>query len=193
MEKITRKELFKLFLIIAFPIHTWSIILIFYNFEWIAERTIIWGAIGYSAYALAFALFESILSFILVLPIYLLLRKKRDVNTTQAIIGSVYLIISIWEIINRINISNSHILETTILQIGSNLKIRYRYKIAILFLVIAGPIAVSIGLTPFLISKYDKLKSISIDVFQRIELLSYIYLTLDLLSIFIIIIRNVSL
>lgn len=190
MENITRKELFKLFLIIAFPIHTWSIILAFNNVAWIAERTIVWDAIGFSAYALAFALFESILIFILVLPIYLLLRMKRDIDTTQAIIGSVYLLISIWEIINRINISNSHILETTILQIGSYLKIRYRYKIVILILIIAGSITVSIGLTPFLISKYDKMKKISIAVFQRIELMSYIYLTLDLSGILIIIYRN---
>lgn len=193
MEKITLKESFKLFLIIAFPIHTWSIILVLYNIEWIAERTIVWGAIGYCAYALAFALFESALIFILALPIYLLLRKKREVDTTQAIIGSVYLIISIWEMIYRLNISNSHILETTLLQIGANLKIEYRYKIIFLILVIAGPIAVSIGLTPFLISKYDKIKTIYIDVLQRIALLSYIYLTLDLFGILLIIIRNLTL
>jgi hypothetical protein len=192
MGKITRKESIKLFLIIAFPIHTWSLTIALYNFEWIAARTDVWDSIGYCAYTLTFALFETIVIFLIFSPFYYFLTKNRDPDTAIAIIGTVFLLIAIWEMIYRINISNQYIIETTILKIGSILKIRYRYKIALLFLIIIGPIAGSIGLTPFMMVKYDKLRSIALDLFQRIELLSYLYLTMDLLGIAIIIIRNLT-
>ena len=189
MVKPYRKELFQVFLIIAFPIHTWSILQVLSNFEWVAERTTVWDAVGFTAYALSFALFESILFLVLLSPIFLVLRKNNQADIVLAVIGSVFMVVAIWEMVYQINSNNSNIFVTTIDQIVSKYKLRYRYK-ARLIMSVAVFITTSIGLPPFLIVKYDKLKSIIIELFERIELLSYFYLALDLLSIVTVIIRN---
>ena len=191
MVKPYRKELFQVFLIIAFPIHTWSILQVLSNFEWVAERTTVWDAVGFTAYALAFALFESILFLVLLSPVYLLLRKNNKADIVLAVIGSVFMIVAIWEMIYQINSNNSNFFETTIDQIVSRYKLQYRYK-AGLIMSVAIFITASIGLPTFLIIKYDKLKSILIDLYERIELLSYFYLALDLLSIVIVVNRNLT-
>lgn len=191
MVKPYRKELFQVFLIIAFPIHTWSILQVLSNFEWVAERTTVWDAVGFTAYALSFALFESILFLVLLSPVYLLLRKNNKADIVLAVIGSVFMIVAIWEMIYQINSNNSNFIETTIDQIVSRYKLQYRYK-AGLILSVAVFITTSIGLPTFLIVKYDKLKSILIDLYERIELLSYFYLALDLLSIVIVVNRNLT-
>jgi len=191
MVKPYRKELFHVFLIIAFPIHTWSILQVLSNFEWVAERTTVWDAVGFTAYALSFALFESILFLVLLSPVYLLLRKNNKADIVLAVIGSVFMIVAIWEMIYQINSNNSNFIETTIDQIVSRYKLQYRYK-AGLVLSVAVFITTSIGLPTFLIVKYDKLKSILIKLFERIELLSYFYLALDLLSIVIVVNRNLT-
>jgi hypothetical protein len=189
--KTYRKDLLKLFLIIAFPIHIWSIYQVLSNFEWVAERTTVWDAVGFTAYSLSFALFESILFLVLFTPIYLLLRKNNKADIVLAVIGSVFMIVAIWEMIYQINSKNSNIFVTTIDQIVSKYKLRYRYK-AGLIMSVSVFITTSIALPPFLIVKYDKLKSIIIELYERIELLSYFYLALDLLSIVIVIIRNLT-
>jgi len=56
----------------------------------------------------------------------------------------------------------------------------------------AGAIAASMIMPPFLVRKYKKLKNFTIVLFQRLELLSYIYLALNLVSIVIVIIRNMG-
>jgi hypothetical protein len=189
MKKNLRKELFSLFLIIAFPIHTWSLYQTLNNFEWVAERTIVWDAFGYGSYALTFALFETFLFFLVITPFYLLFRKNRDVDTAVAVFGTVFITISIWEILHRLNVANSNILDTTINQIRTRFQLRYRYIVG-LYLVLIGIIASSISLPPFLIIKKEKYSSAIIDLLQRLELLSYLYLGLDLISIVIVIIRN---
>jgi len=189
--KTHQKDLLKLFLIIAFPIHIWSIYQVLSNFEWVAERTTVWDAVGFTAYSLTFALFESILFLVLLSPIYLRLRKNNKADIVLAVIGSVFMIVAIWEMIYQINSNNSNFFVTTIDQIVSKYKLRYRYK-AGLIMSVAVFITTSIGLPPFLIVKYDKLKSIIIELYERIELLSYFYLALDLLSIVIVIIRNLT-
>lgn len=190
MKRSIQKELLSLFLIIVFPIHTWSIIHVFYNFNWIAERTIVWDAIGYSAYSLSFALLESTLFFIIISPIFFLLRKNRGSDMAKAIIGPVFLITAVWEMVNRLNVYNSHVIEKLIFQFGLNLNLRYRYKVLILIFTITAFVAGTIGVFPFLIIKYNKIKTTAIDLQQRLEFLSYLFLTLDLISISIIIIRN---
>ena len=108
--KTHRKDLLKLFLIIAFPIHIWSIYQVLSNFEWVAERTTVWDAVGFTAYSLTFALFESILFLVLFTPIYLLLRKNNKADIVLAVIGSVFMIVAIWEMIYQINSNNSNFL-----------------------------------------------------------------------------------
>lgn len=191
MKNVLQKELLPLFLIIAFPINTWSIYILFYNFEWVAERTNTWDAIGYGAYALAFALFESLFISLIIAPFYFLLRKNHDLDISRVILGLTFLMIALWVIVDRVNTSQDNSLITMIFQIKSKYNLRYRYTLALIFMA-AGAIAASMIMPPFLVRKYKKLKNFTIVLFQRLELLSYIYLALNLVSIVIVIIRNMG-
>jgi len=46
-----------LFLISAFPLHVWTLLLAFRDFSWLTERTNLWDAIGVLSYGLIYALF----------------------------------------------------------------------------------------------------------------------------------------
>jgi hypothetical protein len=190
MKNVLQKELLPLYLIIAFPINTWSIYITLYNFEWIAERTNAWDAIGYGAYALGFALFESLLVTLIIIPLYFLLRKKHDSETSRTILGITFLIITLWIIVYRINTSQDNSIIAMIFHIKSKYNLRYRYYVALIFLAV-GAIAASMLVPPFLVRKHNKLKTYTIVLFQRLEILSYVYLGGNLIGILIVIIRNV--
>ena len=156
-----------------------------------AERTKAWDAIGYGAYALAFALFESLFVSLIITPVYLLLRKSYDKDTSVAILGITFLIISFWVIFGRVNTSRDTSATTFMFEMREKYNLRLRYLYPLFFLVI-GAIAASMTLPPFLILKFTKLKNLVIEILKRLELLSYIYLIMNLISIVIVIIRNTA-
>ena len=191
MNKTITKDIFRLFLVIIFPIHTWSLYLVFYNFDWIARRTVFGDAIGYGAYSLSFALLDSLLIFLVVIPIFLLIRLSKGPDIAKAIIGTVFFVVVIWMIVYQINIINDFFIQATIENIVTTYNLRYRYKIGLVFSA-AGIIALTIGLPPFLVRRSNKLESIILDFFQRLELISYLYLFFDVIAIVIVIIRNLE-
>lgn len=163
--------------------------MVFYNFDWIARRTVFGDAIGYGAYSLSFALLESLLIFLVVVPIFLILRKKQGSDIAKAIIGTVFFIVTIWMIIYQIDKVNNFFIQATIENIVTTYNLRYRYKIGLVFSA-AGIIALTIGFPPFLVRRSNKLESIILDFFQQLELISYLYLFFDVIAIVIVIIRN---
>lgn len=189
MKQTTTKDIFQLFLLILFPIHTWSIYLVFYNFEWVAKRTVLWDAVGYSAYSLAWALLESLIISLLAIPIFLLLRKSQGVESGKAILGTVFLTLVIWMILFQIDRKHDHFIQSSIIHIVEQYNLRYRYLIG-LFLLAAGMIALSIIAPPFLVKRSEKSISFLLDLFRRVELLSYFFLFMDIIAIAIVIIRN---
>jgi hypothetical protein len=58
--QFNRGDLFKLFLIVAFLLHVWTIFMTLRDIGWVAEGRTIGGAIGFSAYVLVITLFESL-------------------------------------------------------------------------------------------------------------------------------------
>jgi hypothetical protein len=190
-KKIISKDIFEIFLLILFPIHTWSIYQGFYNFEWIANRTVLWDAVGYGAYSLSWALLESFLVFIFALPIYLMLRKSQGIENAQALFGTVFYIFTIWMILVQVDKINNFFTQTTIEQIVNNYSLRYRYKIGLVALA-AGLISITILVPPFLVKKFDKSISTILDFWHRIILLSYFYLFIDMVAIVIVVYRNLA-
>src|SRR5512141_1446140 len=61
--RYTRQGLWSLFLMCAFPLHVWALILAFRDVSWVTERTNSWDAVGVVAYGLLFTLVESVLVF----------------------------------------------------------------------------------------------------------------------------------
>jgi hypothetical protein len=186
-----RNEILPLFLIVSFPINTWSIYIFFYNFEWVSQRTTLGDAIGYGAYALSTAFFESVLITLLILPFFLLLKINRDPETSKAVLGITYLMVSLWVIIGRISQSQDVSLISVLSAVKGKYHIHYRYYLAFIALAV-GAISASMMLPPFWVNKYVKMKGFITLLFQRLELISYGYLVLNAIDFLIVVVRNLS-
>ena len=103
LKRLSTGDLITLFLIVAFPIHAWSIFMVLQDFQWVMERTVsIWDGIGYASYSLTFALFESVVIFIIVWLLSLLLPSQWKSNKIIAGMGTVMVSVSIWAILNQL-------------------------------------------------------------------------------------------
>jgi hypothetical protein len=192
-KKAFLKEFFRLLLIISFPIHIWSFVQIFNNFEWIANRTHLGDAFGYFAYALMFALFDSLIISIIAILIYLPLRYSQGQNKARAIFTCVYFISTAWVLFYRINFQQTgdgEFVWNFIQEIGDTYGLRLRYEMGLLFL-FAAVIALTLILPVFLINKSLRVEKFVQGLIERVELLAYIYIFLDLIGILTVIYRNI--
>ena len=180
------KSFFSLFLIAAFPIHLWSLLMIFRDIEFVSERTEMWDAYGYAGYALMIAMFESLVIALILWAISLILPKKWARTRIFTAISSIYLILAGASIVdmafhafNEVRISRQYLygLET--------------YP-TLTYALIAGSILLLSALAVGLIIKSEKFNKGLQEAFERISLLSYFYLVLDVFGIILVIIRNVS-
>lgn len=190
-KRLARGDLITLFLVVAFPIHAWSIFMIMQDFQWVMERTVsVWDGIGYASYSLTFALFESIVIFIIVWLLSLLLPAHWKSNKTIAGMSMVIISVSIWAILNQLFFfyyNTPFVGSIPQLFIGSDHPIRWFYAIVGAgFLLVIGSIVFPI----FLINKNKKFTNTVLSVIDRLIILSGLYIVLDIAGIIVIIIRN---
>lgn len=187
------QDFFNLLIIISFPIHIWSIAQVLNNFEWIANRTNLNDAFGYFAYALTFALFDSVIISIIAILVYLPLKYSRGQNKAFGMFTSVYFISTAWVIFYRIIITQTKDAEFVwnfIQEIGNTYSLRLRYEIGLLFM-FAAIISLTLILPVFLINKSHKAERFIKSFIERVEILAYIFLFWDLIGITIVIFRNI--
>ena len=98
MKQYSKQGLWSLFLICAFPLHIWTIILTLRDFSWVSERTNSWDAIGVVSYGLLFAFIESVIVFLVFTLLGFLVSKKWTEDQRIALLGSLVTIASLWAI-----------------------------------------------------------------------------------------------
>ena len=186
LSRVSMKYFLKTLLIVTFPLHVWALLMIFRDLEFVSERTEIWDAVGYAGYSLMFTLIESLILALVVWLLSLLLPKKWDTQRSLNIAGSIFLILAGASIVDmafhafadvRISRQYLHGLET--------------YPTLTYFL-IAGTVILSIFGVVWLILKSARTEQIFTEIYDRIMLLSYFYLFLDVAGIAIVILRNLS-
>ncbi len=177
----TKESLIQIFLVCAFPLHLWSLLMAFRDFSWVAARTYVWDAIGLVSYALAFALVESLGIFLIVLCLGLLVPTFWGTKKRTALISTFYLIVSFWAILAQLYSANGYALPEwfTAWMWTSGHPARIYWGMLI-FLV-----SLSAALPIWLVIKKD-----TQTIFENIILLSALYIILDLAAIIIIVIRN---
>jgi hypothetical protein len=178
--------LWYLFSAVAFPIHVWAILLFLQDFSWLAERTNTWDAVGVGAYSLSLALIESGVVFLVAALLGLLISTKWDQITRVALMGTLVIIVSFWAILGQLWFLWEWSLPTSWIVALANqahpLRILYLATFAIVF-----PTVVVATIVQFSSSKINRL---TYEFFDRLSLLITLYLFLDLVSIIIVIIRN---
>jgi hypothetical protein len=180
-------RLLSLFLICAFPVHLWAIILILRDIPWMTQRTNLWDAIGVGAYGLVFAFVESLIVFGIFTLLGFLTPRQWAADKRIAFLSLLVLLLSAWGMISQLfflwNISIPAAAVQSLAQSGHPLRIMYAVSLAV---VLPG-----IGVPVYLFIRSDKFVRFLQDLIERFSLLTWFYLTLDLLGLVIVILRNI--
>jgi hypothetical protein len=182
----SKRDLWLLFSAVAFPIHIWAIILIFRDLSWVAERTNMADAIGVGAYGLLISLLDSIFIFLITILLGFLVSTKWDQPQRISLIGTLVSIVSIWAILGQLYFLLGYSFPPTLIQALANTTRPLRYLYALGFFVVTVTILVPV----YGQLKFNKLNTVTFEFFERISLLVILYLALDIISIVIIVIRN---
>jgi hypothetical protein len=172
----------------AFPLHLWTLILVFQDVSWVAERTNAWDAVGVASYAMVFALIESLLVFMLLTVVGFLVPRVWDVNKRIAFLVLLFFITSIWGIISQLLfLWNIFLPDSAILFLarsGHPLWILYGVSLAVVTPTVLVPV--------YLFLRTDKMVFFIQDLVDRLLVLSIFYLLFDLIGLVIVMIRNIG-
>lgn len=185
--KFDRSDWFKLFLVCAFPLHLWTILMVFRDVNWVAERTTSWDALGFSGYALFYTLIESLLLFGFIALLGFIIPKNWNLTLRFVILSLIAFILAGWSIMEQLILIIfwgwlRHLADSftfLITQPWSS------------YVIFAGLIVISMTVPLLLLRKYKGLQTKVYSVLDRLTLLSGLYLFLDAIGIIVIIIRNV--
>lgn len=182
IKKLFNPNTLSLFLVIAFPIHFWSIMMQLYEIQDIT----LWEIMGRAGYSLTFAFFESCVLFLIFLPLYLLLSKRVAELKSLVITSWAYLTIAIAaisaQIYATIDKSAAKLWYRVFLFIG-------RFEgISILIFIIF--VITMVSLPVFITIYSQKSARFMYKLLEGIATLSIFYLLIDAVGIVVIFIRN---
>lgn len=184
----SRKGLWSLFLIVAFPIHVWTFILYFRDISWITERTNSWNAIGVGAYALLFALFESLVVFLVLFLFGLLLPRRWPEEKRIALLGVLFLLAALAAILGQLY----YLMGSDFQEKIYKLLAVTNHPVRVFYLLILIPLIAIVVVLSYFILKSNKAAHSALEFFDRLSLLTSLYLVFDVVGIFIVIIRNIQ-
>lgn len=187
MKRYSKQGLWALFLVCAFPLHVWTIILAFRDFSWVTERTNSWDAIGVVSYGLLFAFLESVVVFLVAMLLGFLVSGKWKEDRRLVLVGILVFITSIWAIAGylffMLNVSIPGAAVTFLAGLAHPL--RFLYGLTLLL------VLPTVVLPAYLALRSEKFVKGVQDFFERLSLLTTLYLFLDVVGLVIVIIRNV--
>lgn len=182
----SRQGLWTLFLMSALPLHIWTFILAFRDFEWISARTNSWDAVGVVAYGLIIALIESAILFLGMTLLGLFVSGKWEERRRIALMSAVVILLSLWSIFNQsyflAGMSTPAWLANFVIATGRPLVALY--AMALFFT------SLSFALPAYLILSSDKALGFMTELMDRLSLLMMLYLFFDVAALVIVVIRN---
>ena len=177
----SKDELIPVYATILFPIYTWTIYRLLWNLpSWQKDLFSSWDMLVLGAYGLAFALVESltVLGFILFLSVILPRKYLRDKFVAQ---GSAVL----WAFFTLAVAAQYGIASVVFL----NWSIK-QFAITSAFIVVLSILLLTVG-PYFLIYRFKKLEVFFTSLADRMTIFLIIYLPLGILSLILIIVRNI--
>jgi hypothetical protein len=186
-KRFSRKGVWTVFAVSAFPLHVWTFILFFRDYSWIAERTNPWDAIGVGSYGLLVAFSESILVFLIGSALRFALPTRWDEGQWVPLIGVMIFFCELWAILGQVYF----LMGLSIPVFLQNFLTSQTHPLWYLY----GGSLMVVGL-PLVITVYFVLKSPKFRggvylFFDRIALLTSLYLFLDFLGFINVLLRNV--
>ena len=187
-QKYSRQGLLSLFLTCAFPLHFWTLIMVFRDISWISARTNAWDAIGVASYGMIFAFTETVVIFLVAALMGFIIPKGWQPDRRITFLGLLVLITSIWGMISQLLFLWNISLPAPAIQFlrNSGHPVRFLY---------AGCLAIvtpTVLLPVYLFFKSKKAVALMQNIMERLSLLAMLYLVFDLLGLIIVVIRNIS-
>ena len=186
LNRYSRAGLWSLFLICAFPLHLWTIILALKDFSWVAERSTAWDAIGALSYGLVFAFLESTVIFLAVALLGFLIPRQWDERKRIALLSVLVLVTGFWAIAGQIYfLWNLSLPQQAILLLSrSSHPLRILYALA---LVLVVP---TVLVPTWLMLRSAQSIRFFMGISERLSLLASLYLVFDALGLLVVLIRN---
>ena len=187
MKRYSKQGLWSLFLVCAFPLHLWTIILAFRDFSWVSERTNSWDAVGVLSYGLIFAFIESVVVFLVIVLLGFLVSKKWNEDRRTALLCNLVFIASLWAMVIYLYFILQMSVSWQIINFlaGSKHPLRFLYAISLAF------VGVSVALPTYYVLRSDKFVRFLRGLFERLSLLTQFYLVFDFIGLVIVVIRNI--
>jgi len=187
MRHYTKQGLWSLFLICAFPLHAWTLVLAFRDFSWVTERTNSWDAVGVVSYGLLYAFVESVVIFVLAAVLGFLISRVWTEERRIALMSTLVMIASLWAMAGYLYFLLEIKVSGQIIGFLVGLEHPLRFIYAVSLTLVAGTVLLP---TYFLLKSDGFLKAIR-GLFERLSLLTLFYLFFDLIGLVIVIVRNV--
>jgi hypothetical protein len=181
----SKQEVWTLFLISAFPLHVWALILFFWDFSWIEQRSGTWNAIGVGAYALVIALVESVIVLLIALLLGFLIPKVWSPKERTNVLALIILLISFWAILEQLYFIRAPSLTWLISPLAT-----FSRPLFILYLVVGGIVVISLVIPIWFVLNSDRFRKGFDTVLERVSVLTIIYLLLDVIAIIVVAWRN---
>jgi hypothetical protein len=187
-QKFARGDWFKLFLVCAFPLHLWTILMVFRDVNWVAERTTGWDALGFSGYALFYTLIESLLLFSFIALLSLLIPKAWNKTLRFSVLSLLAFALAGWSIMEQLILI---VFWSRLRQLASSFTflVTTPWSVQVLIVLL---IIISVAVPLLLLRRNEKLQNGVFAILERLTMLSGLYLFLDAVGIVIIIFRNIK-
>lgn len=166
-------EIILVFAVCVFPIHAWAILNVLREVPAWVLRLTSWELIGVIAYTQAYALVESLVLLIILVVLGMLLPVRLYRNKFIAYSAMIVFITTFWTVLAHYNDGQIRLMGLT------------------QFLPWLGFYILSIGIGYLLVWRYDRVASSIQAIVERIMVLSFIYVFIALLSVFVVIFRNI--
>jgi len=186
--RYSRQGLWSLFLTCAFPLHFWTLILVFRDISWLTERTNAWDAIGVASYGMIFAFTESVVIFVVAALLGFLTPKHWETDQRIAFLGLLILIASVWGMIGQLLFLWNIFLPEQAIQFLRNSS----HPLRIIYAVCLTVVTPTVLLPVYGFIRSNKAVMIMQNIMERLSLLTMFYLFFDLLALMIVIIRNIG-
>lgn len=182
-----KQGLSSLFLMCAFPLHFWTLLLAFRDVSWLTERTNAWDAIGVVSYGMIYAFVESILLFIVFSLLGFFISRSWNIERRVALLSIFALIISLWAMVNQLYFLWGADLPQPILQA----LVQASRPLRTLYIISFALVSITFTVPAYFILQSDKGLKTAQALIERITLLSMFYIFLSFIGLVIVIVRNI--
>jgi hypothetical protein len=186
-----KKRFFSLFLMVILPIHVWSLVVSFNNLQTVIHRsTSVFDGIGYTAYALLQALLEGTALFLLLAVLSYLLPKKWPVDLKRVQLVMLGWVVFFWAAFAQLyKYWLVNWLKSAIDYFLLWLSYRKAFNPVVLVLIFVVLLA-SVIVPAWLVWRKPRVRTWCLGLFDRLSILSILYLALDFAALFVILYRN---